>query len=196
MEAEMKRIAIFGGAFDPPGLHHRAIAQAVAATIDEVLVVPSGPRKDKVELTPARVRLAMCYRTFLALPKVRIDEQFMDRYVPTIAMIRSYGIEDEFSLVVGSDLIAGGRNNESTIQKTWYYGSILWELTNFIIVPRDGYPLQVTDLPPSAKVIFVNTHGASTDIRELVQTHQPYEHLVTPGVAALIRDEQLYQGEA
>ena len=42
-----QRIAVFGGSFNPPGKHHRLIAELLAKDFDKVLVVPCGPRPDK-----------------------------------------------------------------------------------------------------------------------------------------------------
>ena len=36
-----KNIVVFGGTFNPPGLHHRLIAEALAKQFDEVIVVRS-----------------------------------------------------------------------------------------------------------------------------------------------------------
>ena len=41
------RLALFGGSFNPPGLHHRQIAETLARHFDEVIVIPCGPRPDK-----------------------------------------------------------------------------------------------------------------------------------------------------
>jgi nicotinamide mononucleotide adenylyltransferase len=43
----MKRIALYGGSFNPPGAHHRAVAEALQEYFDEIHIIPCGPRKDK-----------------------------------------------------------------------------------------------------------------------------------------------------
>jgi nicotinic acid mononucleotide adenylyltransferase len=42
-----KRIVIFGGSFNPPGLHHRKLAMALAERFDQVIILPCGSRPDK-----------------------------------------------------------------------------------------------------------------------------------------------------
>ena len=63
--------AIFGGSFNPPGLHHRALAALLLANFDRVLVVPCGFRPDKAGTTwtwlaPA-IRQEMIRLTFAGL---------------------------------------------------------------------------------------------------------------------------------
>ena len=61
-----QRIAIFGGSFNPPGLHHRRLAETLARKFDEVRVIPCGPRPDKeaTNAVPAIFRAALCDITF------------------------------------------------------------------------------------------------------------------------------------
>ena len=57
-----RRIALFGGSFNPPGTHHREIAEMLARHFDEVRIVPCGPRPDKplVGEMPSIFRAALC----------------------------------------------------------------------------------------------------------------------------------------
>ena len=80
----MKRVAIFGGSFDPPGLHHQQIAVAVSRHIESVWVVPFAVRSDKTSSVHAQRRLQMCHRTFLSIPQVHVFERFIDR--PVLSM--------------------------------------------------------------------------------------------------------------
>ena len=68
-------IAVFGGAFNPPGRHHRAIAEALSRQFDRVVVVPSGPRPDKPSMQDVEPihRAAMADMAFRGLANVRVD---------------------------------------------------------------------------------------------------------------------------
>ncbi|HSJ03477.1 MAG: nicotinate (nicotinamide) nucleotide adenylyltransferase, partial [Verrucomicrobium sp.] len=70
-----RRIALFGGSFNPPGLHHRRIALLLAESFDEVRVIPCGPRPDKPEVgsVPSVFRAALCDLTFGDMPGVAVD---------------------------------------------------------------------------------------------------------------------------
>ena len=71
-----KRIAIFGGSFNPPGNHHAAIAVRLAQVFDEVRVIPCGPRPDKPATdnsVPSVYRAALADIVFGGLAKVSVD---------------------------------------------------------------------------------------------------------------------------
>ena len=70
-----QRVAIYGGSFNPPGLHHRKIAEHLCDHVDKVIVVPCGPRPDKFatnEVDPVH-RATMIDLNFRGLPKVEAD---------------------------------------------------------------------------------------------------------------------------
>ncbi len=200
----MKRtIAIFGGSFNPPGLHHRAIAQAVAELpgIDEVIVVPCGIRPDKstTNTIPSVHRAAMVDMTFADLPKITVDLSDLESntmFTPNIDLERRYKADGyDVWHVVGSDLTTGGKRGESTIQRTWKSGHQLWKNSRFILINRPGSPNTDIDLPPHNHVIpGVESGGSSTEIRERIYNGKPFEHLVTPRVAEYIKRYQLYKG--
>ena len=58
----MKRVGVFGGAFDPPHLAHVALARAAVEQLqlDELRIFPTGDAWHKATvLSPAEHRLAM-----------------------------------------------------------------------------------------------------------------------------------------
>ena len=67
----MVRIAIMGGSFDPPGRHHRDLAESLSARFDQVIVVPTGIQVDKADMadTPAIYRASLADMTFRGLPE-------------------------------------------------------------------------------------------------------------------------------
>src|SRR3972149_1858278 len=70
-----KRVAIYGGSFNPPGVHHRAVVEALLDRFDEVRVVPCGPRPDKEvsnDIDPIH-RATMLDMTFRGLNRVSVD---------------------------------------------------------------------------------------------------------------------------
>lgn len=192
----MKRVAIFGGAFDPPGLHHLAIVRKILTCVDEVWVTPCGIRKDKVLQTDAMTRVHLCHLTFGGIPRVRIEEGFCHQYMPSIRLLEELecqtNFQHQFWLVVGSDLIQGGKHEDSLIQRGWVEGRRLWELANFLVLSRDNYPITVSDLPPSATLVVGDLSGSSTQIRETIRQRKDISHLVTSDVARFIHHFRLY----
>ena len=91
-QARPLRLGVFGGAFDPPHVAHRALVEAALAQLqlDRLHVVPTGQAWHKArDLSPAQHRVAMAQLAFADLPGVQIDTrevaarrpQLHDRYL-------------------------------------------------------------------------------------------------------------------
>lgn len=90
-----KRIAIFGGSFDPPGLHHYEIAKALSEEFDKVIIVPCGPRPDKVSTNDVEAihRATMVDLTFRNLKNVEVELFDLENATFT----RTHHLEEKFS---------------------------------------------------------------------------------------------------
>ena len=69
------QIAIFGGSFNPPGLHHRQIVEVMSREFDSVIVVPCGPRPDKEtvnDVDPVH-RAALADIAFRGIDRVQVE---------------------------------------------------------------------------------------------------------------------------
>ncbi len=192
-----KRLAIFGGSFNPPGTHHLDMARALLEVFDEVVIVPCGPRPDKltVGVVSAEHRGAMTEMTFGGLARVRLDMSDLthDTFTRTHALQARYEPEGEVWHVVGADLVAGGRDGRSFIQRTWVRGEALWHDLHFAVFLREGYPLDPADLPPRHLIVKSGSSGSSTEIRERIREGLPLDGLVVPTVTAYIGQHGLYR---
>jgi len=77
---------MFGGAFDPPHLAHRALAEAALDQLglDALHMMPTGQAWHKARsLTSAEHRIAMCQLAFDDLPRTRIDTRETTRQGPS-----------------------------------------------------------------------------------------------------------------
>lgn len=194
----MKKIALFGGSFNPPGEHHRAIAKVVSQYVDEIVVVPCGPRPDKPitnDVEP-NYRAAMVEMTFRDLPKVKVElfDLENDTFTRTHELDAFYKEKGETWHIVGTDLVIGGGKGESQIQKSWFKGKDLWDSAHFIVVKRPGIAFDKKDLPPKHILIETDRKGASSDIRDAIYQNRPCDGLVTPEVQAYIQRYGLYRG--
>lgn len=197
----MRTIALFGGSFNPPGLHHLRIARALAREFDEVLVVPCGLRPDKlsVNLVSSRHREAMVQLTFGSEPGCRTDyfdlrreAGFTTEHELEARYAAQYGSDVEIWHVVGSELVTGGQAGQSAIQRSWSRGPEIWEQLCFVVIARSGYPLDPADLPPHSRTVPFNVSASSTDIRGLVAAGRSLDDRVVPEVAQYIADHRLY----
>src|SRR5437588_2661042 len=191
------RLALFGGSFNPPGEHHRATARALAEHVDQVVVIPCGPRPDKpvTHDVPAIHRAAMVDMTFRCEPKTRVDLLDLEasRFTPHCELERRFAAEGEVWHVVEAPWVRGGAAGQSQIQTAWQEGRRLWSEGRFLALHRPGEELAPRDLPPRCQMIELPS-AAPPNIRDKVFHHQPIDGLVTPEVAAYIERHRLYRG--
>ena len=193
-----RTLAIFGGSFNPPGLHHHSIAQLLSKHFDEVVIVPCGPRPDKAvtnDVAPI-YRAAMADMTFGGMPRVRVELFDLERstFTRNHELEHAYSSHGEVWHVVGTDLLQGGRDGKSLIQTVWQEGKRLWQEARFAVIERPGVPFDEADLPPNRRMFQIEEGGASSQVREAVYTSKPFRHLVTSRVAHYIERHGLYRG--
>ncbi len=193
-----QKIAIFGGSFNPPGLHHRQIAEALEREFDHVIVYPCGTRVDKPTTNDVDsvFRATMVDLCFGDLPKVEVclDDLEHDKFSRTHELQERYEHRGEVWHMVGSDLLTGGGEGKSFIHHVWQDGPELWETLNFVVFTRPGFDIAAADLPPRHRLIQLETTGASGHIREQIFHREPISHLVTAPVEGYIERYGLYRG--
>ena len=192
-----RSIAIFGGSFNPPGVHHAEIARRLSEVFDEVRVIPCGPRPDKplTGSVPSVYRAALADIVFGGMPKVSVDLSDFEQetFTRNHELQSRFEAEGEIWHVVGTDLIEGGGRGESLIQQTWQRGAELWAQANFAVLRRPGYQIDAQDLPPHSREIDLVIDGSSTLIRERLSSGKNVEDLLHPRAQAYIERYGLYR---
>ncbi len=109
-KAVSKRIALFGGSFNPPHEGHREIIRRVAQrkTVDEVWLIPVFRHPFRKSLAPFEDRLQWCRGFFKRIPKLKIKdtERRLGGTSWTIRLVRYLKKKHphySFSLVLGGD---------------------------------------------------------------------------------------------
>ena len=201
---KLTRLGVYGGAFDPPHLAHRALAQAAVEQLklDSLLILPTGQawHKDRA-LTPAHHRLAMTRLAFHDLPKSRVDDRETRRAGPTYTVdtLRELAQENpaaQLFLVMGAD--------QAKSLHTWHEIEAIYRLAIIAVAERDApdLPLTQSQARSQAKdpaiqgdfraiVLPLLPHSA-TDIRTRVASGQSPDALVCAGVASYIQKNHLY----
>lgn len=218
-----KRIAIYGGTFDPVHLGHIEVAKRVSELfeIDELLFVPAqvAPHKLTRPVTPAIHRYAMLVLATQEDPRLRVSTFELEapdrRYtVDTLAHIKSeFGESTDLFFVMGAD-------SWSEIT-TWREWERLLALVNHIVVTRPGYDInldlvnssvreRIVDLRGSKQIprvvneaadekIFITDavmlENSATEIRRALREDDwnQLTRLVPPSVADYIRKYELYR---
>ena len=112
-EGLLKRIAMFGGTFNPIHLGHLHLAKtfADALNLDKVLLIPSRipPHKLAPDLVDGEHRLAMCRLAAKVDPRFQVSDVELRRTGPsytydTLQTLKGWYPGDELYLITGSDM--------------------------------------------------------------------------------------------
>lgn len=193
-----RRIALFGGSFNPPGVHHRLAAEMLAQHFEDVRVIPCGPRPDKPVLgdVPSVFRAALCDIVFGEMERVTVDLFDLEQN----SFTRNHALETRFSSlgeiwhVVGADWLTGGAQGKSAIHVGWEHGARLWKESRFAVLTRPGHVLAPEDLPPHVQLFELKEDGSSTAIRNQLLHGESASDLLTPRAASYIQRYGLYRG--
>ena len=196
------RLAIYGGAFDPPTLAHAAVAgRLVRAGFCRVLVMPCFGHTFGKSLAPAADRLMLAVEAFSHLPEVRVSSFEIDLGLngSTYEMVQKLALLPECAthrvfMAIGSD--------EANQFHRWRRSEELMQLVPFVVVNRPGHPLNENGqwaLSPPHLVLGLNQTNRNVS-STVVRTHfangdlaRARRHLDSR-VFARIKARQLYAG--
>ncbi len=179
----MPSIALYTGNFNPPGLHHRAVAAALAEAFDEVVVAPHGatPENPLATDTPPRHRAWMADLAFRGLPRVSVDLADLENGVrtPDAALAARFAARGEPWLVMPAEALRGGGP---------------WGAANLVVVHRPERPPAPADLPPRFRLLPVpEWQDLGAAIRAKAVNNEPLAGLVAPEVVEYIHRQGLFR---
>ena len=109
----MKKIAMFGGSFNPPHIGHLELAQAFIdrLSLDKLLLIPvfSPPHKSGSEMASAQHRLNMCkllekYNNKIEVSDIEVIRGGSSYTVDTLKALQALYPDDELFLIIGADM--------------------------------------------------------------------------------------------
>jgi nicotinate-nucleotide adenylyltransferase len=191
----LKRIGVFGGAFDPPHCAHLALARAAIKQLqlDELKIIPTGFawHKDR-PLSAAEHRLEMTQLAFSGVDRVSIDEREIKRgghsyTIDTLEALQAEDPDSSFFLLIGGDQLAAFTR--------WHrWQDILFRAT-VCVAER---PLQASapadtlaQTPALRQCIHLQLPAmtvSATAIRQLMATHTGSKNTSQPDLAGLVPD--------
>jgi nicotinate-nucleotide adenylyltransferase len=179
------RIALYGGSFNPPHVAHQLSCAYVLATArpDQVWMIPTWKHPFAKSLAPYDDRVEMCRlaaQLFGGRVVVsRIEEELGGESftLNTVKALRQKHPGDQFSMVIGADLVAE--------RERWHGWPELKTLIDFIVVGREGQPDvgAALDLPPVS----------STEIRARLAKGETVDGWMDANVLDYIRARGLYK---
>jgi nicotinate-nucleotide adenylyltransferase len=164
----MKRIAFYGGTFDPPHIGHLAIAEALLDqfSLDEFVFIPAfhAPHKQRLKPTSALDRFAMlCLATAdmekVSVSKMEIELPEKPYTVETLTRLKAAHPEERIFFVMGADSWMDIR--------TWREWEKVLLMTDQIVVTRPGVPLETGHVTAAVKEVIVDLRDrAANEIGE------------------------------
>jgi nicotinate-nucleotide adenylyltransferase len=195
--ADVQRIGVMGGTFDPIHHGHLVAASEVAQvfTLDEVVFVPTGQpwQKDDRNVSASEDRYLMTVIATASNPRFSVSRIDIDRGGPTytIDTLRDLraerGDEAELFFITGADALAQ--------IMSWQDVSELFKLAHFVGCTRPGHRLTGQGLPED-RVSLVEIPAlaiSSTNCRQRVARGEPIWYLVPDGIVQYIAKRRLYR---
>jgi nicotinate-nucleotide adenylyltransferase len=196
----VKRIGVFGGAFDPPHRGHVTLANTALAQLqlDELRIIPTGHAWHKARtLTPAVHRLAMAALAFADVERVVIDPRETRRVGPSYTVDTLQELQAECAgaklfLIVGQD--------QAQALTSWSRWEQIPQLAIICVAARANItgaqaPFEdLSTLVPGVRYLEMPSVPVSaTGIRHAVANHQNVAPLVFEPVARYIDQHHLYR---
>jgi nicotinate-nucleotide adenylyltransferase len=186
---DLKKIAIYGGTFDPVHHAHLILAREAIETLglEKVILVPAAisPLKKAAPVASGDVRLAMLRAAIKSQPEFEVDECELLRPPPsytidTVEEIRRRECDAALYCLIGED------NVEQLHQ--WHRFNELEKLVHFVVLDRTGKQPTHT-----YQLIHRRIDISATEIRRRVAQHESIRYLVTESVEEIIQHEKLYR---
>ncbi|MCZ4314241.1 nicotinate (nicotinamide) nucleotide adenylyltransferase [Comamonadaceae bacterium G21597-S1] len=196
----VRRLGVFGGAFDPPHLMHRVLVETALEQLrlDRLQVVPTGQAWHKRRpLTDAAHRVAMTHLAFDDLPRVQIDTREIARLGPsytvdTLRELRGEWPQAELFLIIGQD--------QAQALPSWHAWEQVVALATICVAGRADPTAAATGFqaPDGLRQRFLQlrlplSDTSATDIRHRASSGQSIVPLVGEPVARYIVLHRLYQ---
>jgi len=197
----LKKIAIFGGTFNPPHIGHRFMLEGIArqSEIEKILIMPAKMPPHKSDVVSAEHRVNMCKRAFYGIEKSEICLEELNLpgksyTVNTLHHLIKKGIKNPV-LVIGADSLVN-------FYKWYRYDEIL-SLAELYLYKREGIDVSVLlsakkELEKKgAKITILDICPpavSSTDIRAAFGKAENLKSLLEPNVLKYINEHSLYRG--
>lgn len=188
------KVALFGGAFDPPHIGHQRIAREMIShsIVDEVWYVPvyKHPWEDRLKKwhmvdyshRKKMVEMILSPQTYL---HEYLDVSFT---YPTLLQFSKDYPEYDFSWIIGADNLLAFRDWD-------YYREIINEF-GVHVYPRKGFKLETDIKGMNLLDDFTEVVVSSTMVREFLKKKDDIIGLVGPKVAEYIKENSLYHAKS
>lgn len=188
----LKKIAIYGGTFDPIHHAHLILARQAIETLrlEKVILVPAAisPLKKAAPVASGEVRLAMLQAAIKGEPGFEVSECELLRPPPsytidTVEYIRRRGCDPSIYCLIGED-------NVEQLPR-WHRFAELEKMVRFVVLDRSGKQPSY-----SYQLIRRRIDISATEIRRRVAQNESIRYLVPDSVQEIIQREKLYREQS
>jgi nicotinate-nucleotide adenylyltransferase len=185
----LKKIAIYGGTFDPVHHAHLILAREAIETLDlaKLILVPAAisPLKKAAPVASGEVRLAMLRAAIKGEPEFEVDQCELLRPPPsytidTVEEIRRHECDASIYCLIGED-------NVEQLPR-WHRFAELEKMVRFVVLDRTG-----KQPSHSYRLIHRSIDISATEIRRRVAQNESIRYLVPESVEEIIQRENLYR---
>ena len=187
MSEPRRRVALYGGCFDPPHLGH-VLAGTWAlcrGDVAELWLIPTYQHAFDKDLSPFESRCRMAEAAFQHMGSAvrieRIEEELggTSYTIETIRALRERHPDTEFVWVCGADAWAG--------RERWKDWSALEAMLDWLVIGRSGVDFCAEDSEtPTLPDI------SSTELRATLRRGEPADGWISPEVLKIATNEDLY----
>ena len=218
---EERRVAAFGGTFDPIHNGHIEVVRAVVRNflVDQLLIIPANrpPHKDTSAIADAYHRFTMSVLASIDEPNVLVSTIELEAPDRPYTFETIERLQGGFRGVTRLFFVIGADSFEEI--NTWREPERLLSSANFIIVTRPGYEVRSSHLDERSRSTVIDLRGregrveikgeldeyhiyltdyvytgvSSTKIRQRVRDNESFEDLVPHRVAVYIKKYELYR---
>lgn len=186
----MGRIGIYGGAFNPPSLGHKQVAEMASDLFDEIWLVCTYNHALGKQTVSYDHRINMCNIMTKDMEKVETTILKDNGTYEFSKKLKEEFPEHQFTFIIGQDCA-----DNFNFWRNWYE---LQEENPFLIFTRKGYPINTNQ----SKWYMKGHHTyikdvesleiSSTQIRELLSKNEDIDHLVSREIIDYIKENNLY----
>ncbi len=185
----MKKICIFGGAFNPVHIGHIKLVENVFKefNLDKTIIVPSKKPPHKSYLIDSKYRLEMLNLAFkdfefdVEISDFEIKSEGISYTYKTLKYFRTIYPEDSLSFLTGTDIFA-------TIT-TWKNWKMLFDYANFIVVNRKETDFETLEsaVPVFLKKKITYDNNITTKFGKIHFFKMPYVKISSTEIRNIIK---------